>query len=636
MGVDSRAWELLTRRRDPVTLVSGVAVMKRCLTKVPERRASLGKRFDSGRATLGAPVVGQAASLPVGRARSGRLAACPTFALLALAGLFTLFAPLFTLADGKVFSPPIAYAVEVRIPDQRALLWWTNGVERLVIETRFTGQGTNFAWVVPLPSVPKVEAASRGLFPTLTHLLRPQIVHFPPRVVLFVAFCSSLIWIMVTVRNETKMRWTDLAASVVLGLSLFASGDLGLMICAPLCMAAAAYGTYQVRRRQESPAVILLLLFLVFTFCGMFMPALGKAKGGSDSVEVLDRQLAGVFETTTLTARDPNALRDWLNTNGYVLPKDVEPVIADYLRDGWVFVASKVRRDTGAADTNSLHPLSFTFAAKEPVYPLRLTGVGNGPLEVDLFVFGPERAKVDGFTVLECRPVEYPPTKPAAVERWRPDPAVLPMAHPGLREAAPTAALVTRLSGKLSPGQMRQDAVIRWDGFGEARDIRYSTRGALMTALNWTGSAFCLFVLGVVIVSRVRGVEPNTYSRATMLAGCVVIVITGIVYFILPVVPVKLEKRFARYSDAKNQFYAVRFALVDELPTNAPVTLESARAAIQRGLPFHLTNGMSRPYSFAIREEDSPYNYSLRAVPGGVEVLFHDAWGRPEVERYPQ
>ena len=65
--------------------------------------------------------------------------------------------------------------VEVRIPDQRALLWWTNGTERLVIETRFAGQGTNFAWVVPLPSVPKVEPATRGLFPTLTQLLRPEV-----------------------------------------------------------------------------------------------------------------------------------------------------------------------------------------------------------------------------------------------------------------------------------------------------------------------------------------------------------------------------------------------------------------------------------------------------------------------------
>lgn len=49
------------------------------------------------------------------------------------------------LADGKVF-PSRAEAVEVRMPDQRAPLWWSNGVERLVIESRFIGQ----AEVIPL------------------------------------------------------------------------------------------------------------------------------------------------------------------------------------------------------------------------------------------------------------------------------------------------------------------------------------------------------------------------------------------------------------------------------------------------------------------------------------------------------
>ena len=54
------------------------------------------------------------------------------------------------LADGMVI-PTIAYPAKITIPDQCALICFTNGTERLVIETRFTGSGTNFAWVVPLP-----------------------------------------------------------------------------------------------------------------------------------------------------------------------------------------------------------------------------------------------------------------------------------------------------------------------------------------------------------------------------------------------------------------------------------------------------------------------------------------------------
>lgn len=539
-------------------------------------------------------------------------------------------------ADGKMF-PPRAVPVELRMPDQRALLWWSNGVERLVIETRFVGEGTNFAWVVPLPSAPKVEAATTGLFPTLVHLLQPEVVHRPPPVIGLVLAAVGLAWLLLQIKPDKPVCWTDWAASIAIGggLSLLMqeegiSGLLGLP-----CFAAAISASAFVRKHGGSPALVPLALVGVFMLAGMFLPAFAKAggSGSGSSVEILDRQFAGVFETATITGRDPAALRGWLETNGYALPKEVEPVIADYLRDGWVFAASKVRRDAAASGTNSLHPLSFTFATKEPVYPLRLTGVGNGPLDVELFVFGPERAKADGFKVLDCRHTDY--SQRDSPEWFLPRNRLV-MTHPGLATAAPESLLVTRLSGQLSPDQMRQDAVIRWDGFAEARDVRYSARGALVTALNWTGSTFCLFVLGVAVVSRVQGREPGTYRRPTLLVAGVVLLTTAVIYGSLPVIPVTLENRFARYSDARNQFLAVRIALADELPTNAPVTLESVRAAIRRGLPVALSEAERKRLGYEIREEDSPYNYSLHSVPDGVEVWFHGTWGSPEVERYPR
>jgi hypothetical protein len=57
------------------------------------------------------------------------------------------------LADGMVF--PEVYYAKVEIPEQQALIHYSGGVERLVIETSFPGEGTNFAWVVPLPSTPE-------------------------------------------------------------------------------------------------------------------------------------------------------------------------------------------------------------------------------------------------------------------------------------------------------------------------------------------------------------------------------------------------------------------------------------------------------------------------------------------------
>jgi hypothetical protein len=534
------------------------------------------------------------------------------------------------LADGKVF-PPTAYPVEVRIPDQRAILAWSNGVERLVIETRFTGAGTNFAWVVPLPSAPKVEAATRGLFPTLTHLLRPRVIHSVPAWWRLVMFASAIGWLVLTVRQSGKIRWFDWVAGIAVG---FAVGGEELALLGIPVLSACMISVFGVRVKKLTFGEVLMVVLIHFLAVALLLPALAKAKakGGSDSVEVLDRQLAGVFETTTLTARDPGALRDWLNTNGYVLPKDVEPVIADYLRDGWVFVASKVRRDATSTEAGSLHPLSFTFAAKEPVYPLRLTGVGNGNLEVDLFVFGPERAKAPGFKVRDCRRPQSPPSDPIKRERWWRNSERLPLEHDALRDVAGNAAFVTRLQGTLTPEQMRQDAVIQWDGFGEVRDVRYSQLGATLTVLNWTGSALCLFFVGLASVARWRGVEPTCYAKAMAAAVILAAAATRIGYAQLEVVPVTLEGRYVRRHESKFQQRAVRNALADELNTNAPITVEAVRAALQRGLSFAQSNGQSRSPRPLFREEDSPYNYTLRQGANGVEVLFYDDFGRAVVE----
>jgi len=65
----------------------------------------------------------------------------------------------------------VVAAEEATIPDQRALLSWSGGIERLVIETSFVARGSNLAWVVPLPNPPVVEAATTGIFPTLQAVL---------------------------------------------------------------------------------------------------------------------------------------------------------------------------------------------------------------------------------------------------------------------------------------------------------------------------------------------------------------------------------------------------------------------------------------------------------------------------------
>ena len=137
--------------------------------------------------------------------------------------LLLLFLPLAALADGMVI-PTIAYPAKITIPDQRALICFSNGTERLVIETRFTGAGTNFAWVVPLPSQPVIEEATTGLFPTLQYLFRPEIIHDVPRYYLgILALIWLLIWlvyIILFVRPTGRVKWLDIASCLLVGLGI--------------------------------------------------------------------------------------------------------------------------------------------------------------------------------------------------------------------------------------------------------------------------------------------------------------------------------------------------------------------------------------------------------------------------------
>src|SRR6266850_4372441 len=78
-------------------------------------------------------------------------------------------------ADGMVV--PEVFYPKVEIPDQQAFIHFSDGVERLVIETSFLAQGTNFAWVVPLPSSPDIKPVSESFFATLQQTFQPRLIH---------------------------------------------------------------------------------------------------------------------------------------------------------------------------------------------------------------------------------------------------------------------------------------------------------------------------------------------------------------------------------------------------------------------------------------------------------------------------
>ncbi|MDP2324671.1 MAG: DUF2330 domain-containing protein, partial [Gammaproteobacteria bacterium] len=100
-------------------------------------------------------------------------------------------------------------------------------------------------------------------------------------------------------------------------------------------------------------------------------------------------------------AKNTGELTQWLRENGFrTLPEAGESIVSEYISEGWCFVAAKLNR-TGAGYTRP-HPLSITFPADKPVYPMRLTRLADTDLFLDLYVIADRRANAPDMETVFC------------------------------------------------------------------------------------------------------------------------------------------------------------------------------------------------------------------------------------------
>jgi len=400
-----------------------------------------------------------------------------------------------------VVSEPTQPLVE--IPDQRALISFANGVERLVIETSFLGAGTNFAWVVPLPAAPKIEAVSPGFFADLELTFQPRFVSLvQPYYLAALLLCGlgGLGWRAL----QDEVSWVrDLPLCLALGVGAwFWSGHVvpGLLL-----LGAAVY----MRLFTRSPASLALGMVAslgALAFTGILassglrhvVDTLGTDEADSaGGVKVLAARGVGLFDTTTIGAKDPEALLRWLEEHGCGLPDTARPVIRDYLDRGWVFVASRVHRPESEASHDALHPLAFTFSTDRPIYPTRLTALNGRDCVMDLYVFGAWRAAAAHFRAVRCARIETPSSA-----GHREETTSLLIDEPEARRLIGGAAMGTKLSARLTPRQMSRDVELRPRWNWTSGTTVYSYAAALNLALN---ASVPLAALGWLTLGASRG-----------------------------------------------------------------------------------------------------------------------------------
>jgi hypothetical protein len=103
--------------------------------------------------------------------------------------------------------------------------------------------------------------------------------------------------------------------------------------------------------------------------------AAGEDATGSGGVTVTKQENVGPYDTVQLHSTTPNALENWLAQNGFLIPDDTKPVIAQYEAEGFDFLAMKLLPNQGV---QSMRPVRVTMQGASLSLPLRMASVGTG------------------------------------------------------------------------------------------------------------------------------------------------------------------------------------------------------------------------------------------------------------------
>jgi hypothetical protein len=192
-------------------------------------------------------------------------------------------------------------------------------------------------------------------------------------------------------------------------------------------------------------------------------PGSGEDTAGAPPVDVIGREQVGGYDVARLASGDAAALDRWLNQNGYLLPTGADEILAEYVDEGWRFVAIRLAREA----EGRLRPLVVSFDTDELVYPMRLAQLGDAPVNLTLYTLADGPREVASLApVWEGEVAELSPPPPAELaEIFNAGGYLTRLEGNGLDPAAFTADLVAE-PASVSGLEAGQTAVPTDDGDG--------------------------------------------------------------------------------------------------------------------------------------------------------------------------
>ena len=201
---------------------------------------------------------------------------------------------------------------------------------------RYAGDPEQFAWIVPVPSLPELELSHPDAFGLIDQQSAPQIT------VTNTNACPTPLYVC--------RRHPQPSCGGGAGLS---GGTAGNFAGAPTSGAAGTGAS----AAPDAPAVI-----------------------------VYARQQIGSYDTVVFGAGDAQGAVDWLQGEGFIVNDTMSPYMQPYLDDNMLFVAAKL---VPGADADEIRPLRMRYEGTQPMIPLQLTAVATEPnLTVTAYIYG--------------------------------------------------------------------------------------------------------------------------------------------------------------------------------------------------------------------------------------------------------
>lgn len=217
---------------------------------------------------------------------------------------------------------------------------------------RYAGNPEEFAWIVPVPSVPELSLSPSFGFSLLDRDTKPQT--------------------SVSVTNDCPVQEWDCQYAAM-----------------PYCNSGG--GGWGCNGDDDANGVALTP--------DAATGGASDASGGSPPVEVLDRQLVGSYETVVISAGDSAAAVAWLQNEGFIVNETMAPYMQPYADAGMVFLASRL---VAGADVSEIKPLRMKYAGDKPMIPLRLTAIAAEPeMTITTYIYGDSHFVPEDFPLAE-------------------------------------------------------------------------------------------------------------------------------------------------------------------------------------------------------------------------------------------